>query len=121
MKLKKERKDRNGGHGVLMEDLDAKLDLVLEGHSALDKKIDQHHEEFVEFREETNFKFGIVFEKFREVDGRLGEIDGRFDKIDGRISGVDGVLQEIKKELSNKVDRAEFKLFRKEFSQLKSA
>jgi hypothetical protein len=122
MRSKENKKASNHrAHGVLMEDLDAKLDLVLEGHLALDKKIDQHHEESVEFREEINFKFGIVFERFDEVDERFGRIEERFKGTEGKINGIEGMLREIRSELSNKVDRTEFELFRKEFGQLKNA
>ena len=98
------RKNKGADHehcrDVLMEDLDAKLDLVLEGYSALDKKIDLHHEELVGFREETNFKFGIVFEKFRGIENELGE---------------------IRDELKNKLDREEFELFQRSIGGLKLA
>ena len=122
MKIKEKGKAADKrAHGVLMEDLDAKLDLVLEGHSALDKKIDLHHEKFVEFKEETNFKFGIVFEKFGEIGGKFDGIDGRFDRVEGRLDKIDGALRDIRNELNNKVDRTEFESFRKEFGVLKGA
>ena len=101
MKPKEDRKvSGDGDRGVLMEDLDAKLDLVLEGYSALDKKIDLHHEEFVGFREETNFKFGIVVEKF---------------------TGIENELRGIRDELEHKLDREEFQLFQSGLGGLKQA
>ncbi len=60
---KKEQKDlieARRQFGVVLEDINSKVSLVLEGHNALDKKIDIFKEEFVEFKEETNIKFKII-------------------------------------------------------------
>jgi hypothetical protein len=101
MKQEENKKlDDDRGRGVLIEDLDVKLDLVLDGYSALDKKIDYHHEELVGFREETNFKFGIVFEKFGEIHNEL---------------------QEVRSDPRNKLDRKEFELFQRSTNGLRNA
>ncbi len=57
--------------GVVLEDIDSKLDLVVEGHKALDTKIDKHHEEFREFRSEVNYKFGLVFDELHLIRNEL--------------------------------------------------
>jgi hypothetical protein len=96
--LKESRKE-----GVLNEHLDSKLDLVLEGFSALDKKIDDNHEEFREFASDVKFNFGVVFGNLRElrqfqVDANLKfdvvfeelhEINGRLGGIENRLDGVE--------------------------------
>jgi hypothetical protein len=64
-----ETKKRHGG--VLLEDLDSKLDILVEGQVALDTKIDRHYEEFREFVSDAKFKFGVVFEKFEEMDDKF--------------------------------------------------
>jgi hypothetical protein len=57
--------------GVILEYIDSKLDLVVDGHQALDKKIDNNHEEFQEFRSEMDYKFEIVFDELSLIRGDL--------------------------------------------------
>lgn len=56
---------------MVLENIDSKLDLIVEGHKALDKKVDRNHQEFQEFRQEVNYKFEVVFEKFDDVTDEL--------------------------------------------------
>lgn len=62
-------KKRIGNHttGVLLEHIDSKLDLVIEGHRGLEKKIDVHYKELVEFKNETNYKFEIVLDELHII------------------------------------------------------
>ena len=85
--------------GVILENMDSKIDLVLEGHKALDVKIDKNHEEFREFRKEVNYKFDVVFEKF--------------DEIDAQFNNVKDELHIIRNDLKEKVGRDEFVLLEK--------
>jgi len=59
--------------GVVLEHIDSKLDLVVEGQQALDQKIDKNHGEFREFRDEVNYKFGIVFDELHLIRNELKE------------------------------------------------
>lgn len=68
MKLEKDKAFKERKHGVLMEDLDGKLDQVLEGYDALDTKIDRNHEEFREFVSGTSEKFELIFSELRELN-----------------------------------------------------
>lgn len=63
--------------GVILEDIDSKLDLVLEGHRALDIKIDKNHEEFREFRKAVDYKFEVVFDELHIIRNELKEKVGR--------------------------------------------
>ena len=85
--------------GVVLEDIDSKLDLVVEGVGTLDGKIDRHYGEFQEFRKEVDYKFNVVFEKFDEVDQRFDEVTDE--------------LHVIRNELKEKVGRDEFVLLEK--------
>lgn len=86
-----------GSFGVILEDIDSKLDLVVEGYQALDKKIDKNHAEFREFKGEVNYKFNVVFGKFDEVTDEL------------RL---------IRNELKEKVSRDEFLVLEKRVTAL---
>src|SRR3989344_9229727 len=52
--------------GVVLEDIDSKLDLVVEGHQSLDKKIDRVESELkgelTDFRKDTEYRFTILTE-----------------------------------------------------------
>ena len=48
--------------GVILENIDSKVDLLVEGHKTLDKKIDRVDENLEDFRQETNYKFKVVQE-----------------------------------------------------------
>jgi archaellum component FlaC len=75
--------------GVVLEDIDSKLDIVVEGHQALDKKIEDFKNETGERFDEVDYKFEIVFEKFDEIDTRFKSVDARFDEVDARFDKID--------------------------------
>jgi len=111
--------------GVILEDIDSKLDLVVEGQGALDVKIDKVDEKLEDFKKEVNYKFDIVFEKFDEVDQKFDEVDQRFDEVDQRFDEVDQRFNEvtdelhvIRNELKEKVGRDEFVLLEKRVAAL---
>jgi len=70
--------------GVILEDIDSKLDLVVEGHKGLDKKIDKNYQELQEFRDEVNYKFEVVFGKFDDVTNELRVIRNELKEKVGR-------------------------------------
>ena len=104
--------------GVILEDIDSKLDLVVEGQGALDVKIDKVDEKLEDFKKEVNYKFDIVFEKFDEVDQKFDEVDQRFDEVDQRFDEVTDELHVIRNELKEKVGRDEFVLLEKRVAAL---
>ncbi|MBI5147973.1 MAG: hypothetical protein HZA37_02370 [Parcubacteria group bacterium] len=63
--------------GVVLEDIDSKLDLVVGGVGILDKKIDRHYGEFQEFRNEVDYKFEAVFDELHLIRNELKEKVGR--------------------------------------------
>lgn len=88
---KKEPLLRERHSGVVLVDIDAKLDLVLEGHTALDSKIDRNHEEFREFRKEVNYKFEVVFDELHLIRNELKEKVGRdeFALLEKRVMALE--------------------------------
>ena len=83
-KTTKKNPNKERRFGVVLENIDAKLDLVVEGHQVLDKKIDKNHQELKDFRSEVNYKFGVVFEKFDEVADELHLIHNELKEKVGR-------------------------------------
>ena len=93
--------------GVVLEDIDSKLDLVLEGHQVLDKKIEDFRKKVDERFNEVDYKFEVVFEKF--------------DEIDVQFSDVKDELHIIRNELKEKVGRDEFVLLEKRVMALEKS
>jgi chromosome segregation ATPase len=100
-KTKKIKKDHLG---VLLENMDSKIDLILESHSALNKRIGDNHEEFREFCEENNHKFKIIIGKFSEMDRRFDGIDANLKVALEYLFRIDEEIQDIKKEITELKD-----------------
>lgn len=80
LKNKKEKKELSQTErhfGVILEDIDSKLDLVVEGHRTLDKKIDKVDGKVDDLRQEMNYKFEIVFDELHLIRNELKEKVGR--------------------------------------------
>ncbi len=114
--------------GVFVEDFQQKLDLVVEGHIGLDRKIDQKFDQLEEKIEHNTFLIGTLNEKIDAVATDLKATDKRLsDKIDGvaadlkatdkRLSDkIDGVAADLKatdERLSDKMDSVEENLSNK--------
>jgi len=93
--------------GVILEDIDSKLQSTAEGIMMLNEKVDRHHEEFNDFKKEVDYKFDVVFERFEQIDQRFDEVTGE--------------LRVIRNEVKEKVGRDEFILLEKRVSNLEKA
>jgi len=82
---------------VILEDMNHKFDIVIEGHIALDKKIDCKFNELKNDIEFLNFKIDTV------NDNLTQKIDGVEEKLTGRIDAVE-------EKLTNRIDAVEKKL-----------
>lgn len=58
---------------ILLEDIRSKFEVVLEGHAALDKKIDSRFDELNDKMEHNSFKIDTLNKKIEVVDERLGK------------------------------------------------
>lgn len=67
--------------GVVLEDIDSKLNLVVEGHRGLDKKIEDFRKEVGERFNEVDYKFEIVFDELHLIRNELKEKVGRDEFI----------------------------------------
>ena len=62
--------------GVILEDIDSKLDLVVEGHKALDEKIDKNHGEFQEFKKKLTINSALFLSILNKLTGALNKSIG---------------------------------------------
>lgn len=77
--------------GVLLEDIDSKLDLVVEGQGVLDKKIDKVDKKVNDLHEEMNYKFEVVFDELHLIRNELKEKVGRdeFIILEKRVTALE--------------------------------
>lgn len=77
--------------GVTLEHIDSKLDLVLDGHKALDKKIDDFKEEVGEKFKEVDYKFEVVLDELHVIRNELKEKVGRdeFVLLEKRVATLE--------------------------------
>ena len=67
---------------ILLENINSKFDLVLEGHAALDEKFSKRFNELEKKIEFNSFKIEVVSKKIDDVETRLGaKIDAVADDL----------------------------------------
>ncbi|MDP1884091.1 MAG: hypothetical protein Q8L10_01870 [Candidatus Moranbacteria bacterium] len=96
---------------AVLDDINSKFDLILEQFSGLNRKIDNNHQEFlefkgemVEFRDQTGKNFKELFE-FRDQTGKNFDIVKEYlFRIDEEIQNLKGELEDLKKTLKEKAD-----------------
>ena len=89
---------------ILLEDINGKFNLVLEGYTALDKKIDTRFDELNEKIENNSFMIGVLNNKIDAVDERLSK---KIDAVDERLSKK---IDAVEEKLSKRIDAVEEKL-----------
>jgi len=101
---------------ILLEDMHGKFDLIIEGHAALDRKIDNKFEELNEKIAFNSFKIDALNTKIDGVEAKLSQkiddvetkltqkIDGVEAKLSQKIDGVAADLKATDARLSAKID-----------------
>ncbi len=99
--------------GVILEDIDSKLDSLVEGNQSLDKKIYKVDEKIENFRGEVNFKFKVVQET---LDSHTQILDSHTQMIAKNTEDLEIIktdIEFIKNSLKKKVDIDEFSVLEK--------
>ena len=94
--------------GVMVEANNDKINLVIEGHRGLEKKIDANQKEFREFEKGTNYKFDVMLQEFIDFRKETGY----------KFETVLDELHLIRNELKEKISRDEFLLLEKRVAHL---
>lgn len=89
-KVNKKSKTTKSQFGVILEDINSKLNLIVEGHQSLDNRLGSLENKFDKFEDETGNNFKNVL--------------GYLMKIDEEIVSIKSEISELKKILSNKAD-----------------
>ena len=82
------------GIGMVLENIESKLDLVVEGHVALDAKIDKLDVKMEERFQEVDVKFDAVFDQLHLIRNELKEKVGRdeFMVLEKRVLAIEKKL-----------------------------
>lgn len=78
---------------VLLEDINGKFDLVLEGHDALRKEIR-------ELDRKNDERFDMVDFKIDALAGRVDGLENRFDGLEGRFDGLESKVDSLADDLA---------------------
>jgi chaperonin cofactor prefoldin len=84
---------------VLLEDIKGKVELILEGHASLDKKIDNVHDDLSEKIQLNSIKIDALGNRMdsleRKFDGLERKVDGLEHKVDNLEHKLDGVAADL--------------------------
>jgi hypothetical protein len=83
---------------VILESIDSKFDLVIEGYNTLDRKIDTFRDELKEDIALCNVRIDALSVKIDNVESRLN------DKIDSVESRLNDKIDSVEKRLGAKID-----------------
>ncbi|MBD1399618.1 hypothetical protein [Pelovirga terrestris] len=86
---------------ILLEEMNGKFDLVLEGHQTLQREIRETRVELKEDIELCNFKIDILNTK---IDGVAADFKATDQRLSAKIDGVDADLKATDQRLSAKID-----------------
>ena len=79
---------------ILLEDIRGTVELVLESHVVLDRKIDTKFDELSEKIDINSFKIDVLNDKIERVDEKLSN---KIDAVDKKLSDkIDGVAADLK-------------------------
>ncbi|RMH51950.1 MAG: hypothetical protein D6682_03130 [Zetaproteobacteria bacterium] len=94
---------------MILEEMNSKMSLVLEGYAALDEKVERYHREA---KEDHRLVMDLLKFSHKELDGKIDavheELDGKIDavheKLDKKIDAVHEELKETREELAARMD-----------------
>jgi len=95
-----------------IRDIDSKLDLIVEGHQVLDKKIDDSKSELEQKIKDTHDLMSVMY---NDLDKKIDKVDEKIDtakqelkedikRVDEKIDTTKQELKEDIKSVDNKVD-----------------
>jgi len=90
--------------GVILEDIDSKFDLVLEGHKGLDKKVEKIGINLKDFQQDTQYRLKVI----TEMTAKSTE----------DIEIIKSDIEFIKNSLKKKIDIDEFAVLEKRVALL---
>ncbi|UCZ57163.1 hypothetical protein LGV61_02480 [Desulfurispirillum indicum] len=78
---------------ILLEDINSKFELVLEGHNSLRQEFGREFEKLNKRIDDVDFKVDVVNNRLNEVDAKLSK---RIDEVDAKLSRkIDAVAADL--------------------------
>lgn len=105
-------------YAVVLEGVSAKLSLILEQFSGLNKGIDDNHREFLGFRDEANASFKEISGFIDRTDKNLKVALEYLFRIDEEIQDMKTELRDLKKIFKEKADLDKLLVFEKRLIKL---
>ncbi|HEY5259159.1 MAG TPA: hypothetical protein VIJ46_00810 [Rhabdochlamydiaceae bacterium] len=87
----KKKQKMSSSDGMMLEVLNDKIDLIIEGQGSTDSRIDQLSGRFGRFEDKVTrleIKSSITEEHFIGLEGKLMKLDGKFDRLDKKFDGL---------------------------------
>ena len=117
--MKKESaKIKHDRQTVVLEDINSKFSLMLENFFGINKKIDDNHKEFLEFRDETNSNFKEISGFMDRTDKNLKVALEYLFRIDEEIQDMKAELKDLRKIFKEKADLDKLMVFEKRLIKL---
>ena len=85
---------------IILEDIQDKFDLVLEGHAALDKKIDKKFDQLSEKIDINSFKIDALHQTVKQNSQKIDALD---EKVERNSLKIDALDEKVEKN-SQKID-----------------
>ena len=86
---------------VILESIDSKFNLVLEGHESLRREMHGIRDELVEKIDNNSFKIEVLNQK---IDGVAADLKATDERLSGKIDAVAADLKATDERLSGKID-----------------
>jgi outer membrane murein-binding lipoprotein Lpp len=84
---------------IILEDIQGKFDLVLEGHAALDKKIDKKFDQLSEKIDINSFKIDALHQTVKQNSRKIDALDKKVEKNSRKIDVLDGKIDAVAADL----------------------
>ncbi len=84
---------------IILEDINSKFDLVLEGHQVLQRQIEGAREEAREATQRLEFKIDVVNLKVDRLEKRVDRLEQRFDGLEQRFDGLEQRFDGLEKKV----------------------
>lgn len=95
---------------VILENMDSKFNLVLEGHESLRREMRGIRDELVEKIDTNSFKIEVLNQK---IDAVAADLKATDERLSGKIDAVAADLKATDERLSNKIASVETNLSNK--------
>ena len=94
---------------IILEDINGKFTLVLEGHQVLHNEIKRTREELTDKIEDNSIAIRFLNKKIDKLDVKVERING---DLSGKIDKLDVKVDRVKEDLSGKIDKLDVKVDR---------